>query len=552
MAQISGSETIPSRKVEVANERPMSRSTHYLLTEEEADRISQDSRVLAVQKTIKDLNVRIKPAVIFNKGNDYVPGEVNWGLYRCFNSESSPNWGTDGEAAINAPDDFLKLFPEGENVDVVISDGFIDPNHPEMKINPDGTGPSRVIRYNWYQHNMEVAGTPPSEYLYTRLDDPEELPNSDHGMHVAGIACGNTFGWARKANIYNISPYVDDIYLHIDYIRAFHRNKPINPKTGRRNPTIVNCSWGFFGYHFGSMASVRYRNQTFTNVNDFTVEYLQNNFNISCVKPALVLAFVNNEPVLRDPLPEEMLVEYGYVEYSVEIDILDAISEGIIFVGASGNSSIYSAQLGDIDWSNRICFTSPNNSPIPNCYFTSVGGTPASAFNWLKNGEPTTISVGAAANQVVEKKSNYSTFGPRVDIFAPGNAIMSSVAQVPEPEGDPSRYSDPRDPTHYIKKQSGTSMASPQVCGVLACMLEKYPNMNQDDARNFLFSRMTKDGQLNSDESFFTRLTNTKNKYLYFPLERAEDNGTKYPDNSYYIRNNFGQLYPRIKNKFFK
>ena len=29
-----------------------------------------------------------------------------------------------------------------------------------------------------------------------------------------------------------------------DYIRHFHKNKAINSNTGRRNPTVVNNSWG--------------------------------------------------------------------------------------------------------------------------------------------------------------------------------------------------------------------------------------------------------------------------------------------------------------------
>ena len=27
-----------------------------------------------------------------------------------------------------------------------------------------------------------------------------------------------------------------------DYIKVWHKNKPINPLTGRKNPTIVNCN----------------------------------------------------------------------------------------------------------------------------------------------------------------------------------------------------------------------------------------------------------------------------------------------------------------------
>jgi hypothetical protein len=48
-----------------------------------------------------------------------------------------------------------------------------------------------------------------------------------------------------------------------DYIRAFHRNKPINTDTGRRNPTIINNSWGqsIFPseWSFNDITAVTYR-----------------------------------------------------------------------------------------------------------------------------------------------------------------------------------------------------------------------------------------------------------------------------------------------------
>ena len=56
-------------------------------------------------------------------------------------------------------------------------------------------------------------------------------PNTNHGSHVAGTACGNTQGWARDANIYNmafsdgLSGVTDwDLYLW-DYLRHFHKIK---------------------------------------------------------------------------------------------------------------------------------------------------------------------------------------------------------------------------------------------------------------------------------------------------------------------------------------
>ena len=62
----------------------------------------------------------------------------------------------------------------------------------------------------------------------------------EHGAHCTGNVAGNTQGWARDANIYNLTYYDDP-----QYVLKFHKEKPINPETGRPNPTVMNNSWGY-------------------------------------------------------------------------------------------------------------------------------------------------------------------------------------------------------------------------------------------------------------------------------------------------------------------
>ncbi len=64
----------------------------------------------------------------------------------------------------------------------------------------------------------------------------------EHGSHVTGNVAGNTQGWARDANIYNLTYYDDP-----QYVLKFHKEKPVNPETGHRNPTVMNNSWGYGG-----------------------------------------------------------------------------------------------------------------------------------------------------------------------------------------------------------------------------------------------------------------------------------------------------------------
>ena len=252
---------IPDRVVDLAARRPDSRNTHYWLTEEEAELIKQDPRVL---------DVALEEMVILSRRPMYTQTEttwskswsntnthVNWGLLRVFEGSQRSNWGENGTTAQSGT---VTINAEGRNVDVVIVDGHINPDHPEFAVNADGTGGSRVVQYNWYQHTNAITGGANGNYVYTPYVDPsypdydgdgesDRTSDNNHGAHVAGTVAGNRQGWARSANIYNISPYGSNqnttaVSYFYDYIRQFHINKSVNPVTGRKNPTILNCSFG--------------------------------------------------------------------------------------------------------------------------------------------------------------------------------------------------------------------------------------------------------------------------------------------------------------------
>lgn len=72
------------------------------------------------------------------------------------------------------------------------------------------------------------------------------------------------------------------------------------------------------------------------------------------------------------------------------------------------------------------------------------------------------ITVGATNDQ--NKKSYFTTYGPNIDVVAPGEDIYSTV------------YT-PESGSSFVK-MSGTSMASPAVAGVASLIKSKYPNLN--------------------------------------------------------------------------
>ena len=505
---------IPDREVDVQLRRPDSRNTHYWLTDSEAEQLKSDPRVLDVSLTFRDLGIKIVPfytqtETTWNKSNTNTNTHKNWGLLRCYEGSQRANWGSDATANQSGT---ITVNAQARNVDVVIVDGHINPAHPEYAVNADGTGGSRVIQYNWFQHDLG-AGT--GTYVYTPLTGSGEADNN-HGAHVAGTACGNTQGWARSANIYNINPYGTNPNAYngqtvFDYVRAFHNSKPINPATGRRNPTICNNSWGsLYELSISLITNIYYRG-----------------------------AYVGGAPYNQAQLLNYGIYSTGGNAYplarstAMEADIADAIADGIVMIGAASN---YSAKIDvptGADYGNFFIWTSGGiNYGVP----YHQGGSPSAAPNF--------ICVGAIGTTANETKATYSMMGPRVDVFAPGSSIMSSFNTSASFGGT----TDPRNASYTIGKISGTSMASPQVAGILACALEIYPSMNQSAARQYLeyISRLAQITDTGGSYSDLTSLLGATNRYLAYREERAST-GNTWPRTRHFVRPTTGAVYPRTR-----
>jgi hypothetical protein len=509
---------IPGRAVECANRREISRNTHYMLSDAEAEELKKDSRVMFVELTPQQRGITVRSSFTqtgnFNKSGALNSAYRNWGLLRCVEGQQRANWGSDGTQNIN---DTISVTTQGKNVDVVIVDGHFDPTHPEYAVNSDGTGGSRVIQYNWYLHKSG-GGT----YVYTPYIGTGAEDDNNHGAHVAGTACGNTQGWARSANIYNINPYSTNPNGNIDtllfdYIRAFHASKTINPATGRRNPTITNNSWGYsYTVVASTITTVFYRGVEYTG--PFTLAQL--------ASYGLITANYFGTDYLFIP------ARVG----SVEQDVVDAIADGIIVVGAAGNDSATLGAPLDADWDNYI----DSGSFGIDRYYTSDLGTPGGAVK--DDLSFATICVGSIDITTTDRKSDFSNRGARIDIWAPGSGIQSSV--------NSGGIADSRNASYTQDNYSGTSMASPQVCGVLACALEMYPAMNNDQARTYLFATAKQNQVFDNSNglSDVYDLINSPNRYLAHKQQRPLS-GSVYPKTDYFLRPTSGQVYPRTRIK---
>lgn len=509
-----GSLHIPDRAVECLNKRPISRNTHYSLTDEEAALVKQDDRVLDVELTPEALGITFHPNVTiegsetieetdgedisndpaytqtsnrWSKTNNVNDTFRNWGLLRSINGDTFNNWGYDGNSNVSTTS--VRVTSTGKNVDVVIVDGRFDPDHPEFAVNEDGSGGSRVVQYNWLQDTPSVTGGAAGTYEYEpyiNVNSNSETANNNHGCHCAGTAAGNRRGWAREANIYNIDLYSTDpnnlgTTLVFDYIRYWHNNKPINTETGKRNPTVCNNSWGssFGGSTISNITSIVYRGTTYNGpftAAECTAFGILNDGTSTNSIPALTTAFA--------------------------ADMQDAMDDGVIMVAAAGNNSFLCDREGGINYNNRFVAGST--------YYYHRGSQPAAI--------PGVISVGNASARVDEAKRNDSSVGPRVDLYAAGDRIISSVHNGTLSNGSTiTNTTDSRNSSYRIAKYGGTSMASPQVCGSIACMLEHWPRISHNEIVRYLEKYGTTEDQMNDTGRTARNYTvnNSGNNYTF-------------------------------------
>jgi hypothetical protein len=498
---------IPKKNFYCENRREISRNTHYYMTVEEAEELKKDDRVWEVEEPPENRNIRVEgnfewdANTHFDKGGSTTSDKVQWGILRCYSGKTSHAEYTNYSGLVP----FSKVDTgneEGENVDVVIMDGLIDPNHPELAVNRDGTGGTRVVQRNWtgsYSYSI-TPGT--SAY--------------NHGIHVAGTAAGNRQGWAPKASIYNLSPFDGQISSTnlFDYVRTFHNDKE------NTNPTVCNMSFNYIYTGTYPIAHVSYRGTSYSNV--------------------------NRTDALSYGIYASSGTQYKWeaVVTAVDADVQDCVDDGIILVGAGGNYNMKITQdTSDVDYNNNL----REHAMSAYTYYYARGGSPT-------NSSAVPISVGSAGFGWVsgafrnDAKSYFSNKGPRIDVFAPGSSIQSSVHS--------GGVQDTRNTSYYQTQLQGTSMASPQVTGVVACVVGVYRNFTQADVLDWLISRSTYDQIYDTDSAAQNNsynLMGAPNRYLHFHRERKIE-GHVFPDADYRVRDahstNRRQVYPRMKRNY--
>jgi subtilisin family serine protease len=483
MIEETGAGDIPNRTVEVTNARPISqRNTHYSLTDEEASALAQDSRVAGVeippdQRDDLDIGFDAVQTGDFTKTNSDSGVYLNWGMRRCATTTNDYNTGNtvSGDYAYNL---------DGSGVDVVIHDSGLHVDHPEFQ---DADGVSRVQQIDWYTESG-VSGTQDANHY---------RDNHGHGTHVAGTVAGKTYGWAKNARIYSIKVSglegtgdsgtgipISDCF---DVIKGWHNNKPIDPATGYKRPTIVNMSWGYGstntfepydGYYRGTQWTYDNNNSSVA-TNLATSSQLQNRTGL----PLWNSYSSGNARILNTRIT------------SVDNDVQELIDAGIHVCIASGNRNLTIDVSGGPDYDNRYrVYPVEAGASQPGGYIYYCRGSSPFSNDAFMVGN---VDSATNSNDDLEQRASSSNHGPGVDIYAPGTRIMSACSNTNAIGGQDYNV----DSNYKQANISGTSMASPQVCGVGALALQVNPHMTPAQLKTFLHNQ-SQSGKLREDANY--------------------------------------------------
>ena len=420
----------------------------------------------------------------------------------------------------------------GENVDIIIQDSGVLQYHPEFI---DDNGQSRVrdiifdgpyyidpahfvsvgVTYTkpdgrvgiaetsailWWQDSSYRSPTfssigtiaIPTSYTLSRVIGTTTNGNSDitddHGTACAGLSAGKNFGLASKANIWNMYGISNNAAVSInieqnyDLMKIFHVNKPINPSTSVKNPTIINGSWIFgAGYRFEDEINYKFRGTT----GSFTAG-----------SPSVDLVTAMNNGLKNQFASRGTYKTWTTSSRSLSYDEAgnELISSGVIYVAAAGNDNarvgIGSTDPDRLNYMSDTFFgTTDYRSEFPS------GTVPCNHRDWYNPGgigfnsitDPEyhpVILVGAMDDETIgtgsEQKATYSNNGPGIDVWAPADETLTAGLPFA------GRYQRRDNFAFYDRFFNGTSAAAPVVSGLIALYLETNPSVGSTETKNWL------------------------------------------------------------------
>ena len=464
---------------------------------------------------------------------------TNWAMKRVGFHTNGDCWpGVTGDASPISSD--LSYSLTGKNVDVVIQDTGILQYHPEFLdddgksrvrdvildgpyyidpsyftsnshtyTKPDGRiGITTASAHAWWENSSSRSGSfssvgtvaIPDAYTVANslgIGGTSHTMTNSHGTGCAGLAAGKNFGLGFESNIWNISifaPVSMSTELTYDAIKILHNNKPTNSATGRKNPTVVNGSWGYFGgFNSGTTVTYKWKGTTGT----FT-GYSGSSTGVQAYAQGLTASTSYNRTFSTSSR-----------SHSIDVAGAEMVESGVIFCVAAGNDN-QRLGIGTADIQKNDYFTSlvSGNDHRGTSLFPS-GTLPIGSrdylhpqgvgFSTVTDSHPV-ICVGAMDDYIhidygagyewmigAEQAASYSNNGPGIDIWAPADETLSAGMRAADGDQLGTEINFSRYNSNFVDRYfNGTSAAAPVVVGLISLYLETNPSATSDDVKNFI------------------------------------------------------------------
>ena len=468
---------------------------------------------------------------------------TNWATKRVGVTTNGKSWpNVTGNAAVINDD--LSFSLTGKNVDVIIHDSGIMQYHPEFLdddgksrvrdvvldgpyyidpsyftsnshtyTKPDGRiGITTASAHAWWENSSSRSGAfssvgtvaIPNNYTVANtlgIGGTSHTMTSSHGTGCAGLSAGKNFGIAFESNIWNMSAIASPTSMgteaSYDIMKIFHQHKPVNIITGRKNPTVVNGSWGYYaGFNSGTQVYYSFKGAT----GNFT-GYSSSSTGVQALAYGLDSGSVYDR-------------QYSTSSRSNSIETAgdEMSAAGVIFVTAAGNDN-QRIGIGSDDPHINDYLTTLNSGDTRAGIPGATSGTntcPSGHRNWLHPNnlgfDPVrdihhSVCVGAMEEYIgtigggadfKEQKAAYSNNGPGIDVWAPADETLTAGMRAANGDslGDInySRYN-----SNFVDMFfNGTSAASPVVAGLVALYLESQPTATSSDVLNYIKTQGSK------------------------------------------------------------
>ena len=378
----------------------------------------------------------------------------------------------------------------------------------------DGTiVPVESVARDWWgnasQRSAKFAneGTVTVTSNYTRSncngDNTAKPPGTEgrHGTPCGALAFGRTQGWAYNANKWNLDLYGSlgiGIEQGFDLQKLFHRLKPINPVYQTKDPTLSSNSWGYRSDKSPSSLNANVSNAT-------TLYYTHRaTANVSYTTETGI-AWLSHMGTQGDSGRWKGQMKTNSLTTALD----EMIEEGVIFVGAAGNSNQKVVKEGHPDYDNYITTTDAGSLEDSSVFEFGVevyGTTNRTGFpqqggrytNADGNTDYKTINIGALDDNYgtgsTERKVGYSDRGNQIDVFAAADGTLAANKMYTELSDRPDTY--PGFTESEVATDcafSGTSAACPVAAGFLTTVLEHNRDWTWKELKEWTLNLNTQD-----------------------------------------------------------